>query len=156
MVVAVLDGIDAVVAIAAQASVRDSVGENLTGLVGAASGRWMEELPQPASSTPLHGRVDERDERLDVAVGQRVIRDAKRIDGHGENLLRRGSTIIEELSSCTRSTMRRRLWNLHKAGATTPDEQGRLFPTDYPSKLDRRARASRRTLGTATTTSGTK
>jgi hypothetical protein len=84
-----LNGIDAVVAIAEHPLLRDSPGESLTGLVGAASGRCPQQPPQPPPSPPLHIGMDQRDERLDVAFTERFVRGAHRVNGHPERVLRR-------------------------------------------------------------------
>jgi hypothetical protein len=77
-----LKGIEAVVASTEQLLRRDPLVENLTGLVGAMSGRRPEKPPQSAPSAPLHLAVDQRDERLDVALGERLIRGANRLNSH--------------------------------------------------------------------------
>jgi hypothetical protein len=86
-VAARLDGIESVVAVAEHPSLRYPSGENLTGLVRAASGRRPPEAPQPASAPPLHVGVDQRDERLDVTVIECLIRRAKRVNGHPDSVL---------------------------------------------------------------------
>jgi hypothetical protein len=45
-----------------------------------------EELGQLAPSAPLHLRVDQRDERLDVALTERLIRGANRVTAHPDRL----------------------------------------------------------------------
>jgi hypothetical protein len=62
--------------------------ENLTGLVPAASGgRGLPEADQAAPAAPLHRRVDQGDERLDVPVSESLERGTDRIDAHAARLL---------------------------------------------------------------------
>jgi hypothetical protein len=77
-----LKGIEAVVASAEQPLLRYPFVENLTGLVGAMSGRRPEKPPQSPPSAPLHLGVDQRDERLNVALSEGLIRGANRINSH--------------------------------------------------------------------------
>jgi hypothetical protein len=77
-----LDGVETVGAVADFPPFRYPPSENLTGLVGAASGGWPQRLPQPAAAPPLHVRVNQRDERLDVTFSERLVRGANRVDGH--------------------------------------------------------------------------
>jgi hypothetical protein len=67
----------------------DPLVENRTGLIRALSGGSApepEELGQLAPSAPLHLRVDQRDERLDVALTERLIRGANRVTAHPDRL----------------------------------------------------------------------
>jgi hypothetical protein len=60
--------------------------ENLTGLVGTPSGRWsLPEPRQPASSMPHQVRMNERDERIDVAGHECFVRTADRVGAHVED-----------------------------------------------------------------------
>lgn len=62
--------------------------ENLTGLVRAASGgRRPPEADQAAPAAPFHRRVDQCDERLYVALSERLERGPDGIDAHGARLL---------------------------------------------------------------------
>jgi hypothetical protein len=65
-----LNRIEAVVVVTGFASFRDASAENRTGLQWAVSGGGRPEARQTSASTPLHLRVDQRDERLDVAVAE--------------------------------------------------------------------------------------
>jgi hypothetical protein len=80
------DRVEAVVAIAELPSRRNPSGENLTGLVGTTSGRRLPEPRQPAPRAPLHVRVDQRDERLDVPVTERLKGGPNRVDSHADNI----------------------------------------------------------------------
>src|SRR2546430_11495512 len=66
------DRIEAVVPIAEPPSRRHPFRENRTGLVGAASGGRLPEPRQSAPSAPLHVGVDQCDERLHVALAERL------------------------------------------------------------------------------------
>jgi hypothetical protein len=77
-----LDRIEVVVPITELPSRRNPLVENRTGLVRPLSGRRSPEARQPASSAPLHLGVDQRDERLDVAVTERLVRGAHRFNSH--------------------------------------------------------------------------
>jgi hypothetical protein len=78
-----LDGIDPPVVVAELAAPVDRPGESLTGLVGAVSG-WGRppESRRVPSAAPLHLRVDQRDERVDLTVGERLIGGTDRVDAH--------------------------------------------------------------------------
>src|SRR5215467_6691552 len=82
------DRIERVVAITKLPFGFDSAVEDLTGLVGTVSGRRPPESRQPAPSAPLHVGMDQGDERLHVAVTERLIRSANRLNRHTVRLLR--------------------------------------------------------------------
>jgi hypothetical protein len=57
--------------------------ENLTGLVGAVSrGWWLPEPREPASSAPLHLRMDQRDQRFHVAARQCLVAGTNGVGAH--------------------------------------------------------------------------
>jgi hypothetical protein len=85
-VTARLHRIEAVVPITDLPSRRDPLLENRTGLVGALSGRRSPEPRQPAPPAPFHLGVDQRDERLDVAFTERLVRGAHRFDRHANKI----------------------------------------------------------------------
>lgn len=80
------DGIEAVVPVAELPSRRYPLGENRTGLLRPASGRRLPEPQQPAPPAPFHVRVDQCDERLDVAVTERLKRGTNRFNSHDGNI----------------------------------------------------------------------
>jgi hypothetical protein len=82
-----LDEVEAVGAVGDFPPLRYPPSENLTGLVGAASGGRPQGLPQPAAAPPLHVRVDQRDERLYVTFAERLVRVANRVNGHRDSVL---------------------------------------------------------------------
>jgi|SRR5207248_8906413 len=80
------DRIEAVVPIPELPSRRYPFLENPTGLIGAVSGRRLPEPRQPAASAPLHVGVDQRGERLDVAVTERLKGGANRVNSHASKI----------------------------------------------------------------------
>ena len=105
-----LHGVEVVVPSTEHPPVRQRLVESRTGLVGAVSGRRPEQPPQGASSAPLHGRVDQRNKRLDVALGQRLVRSANRINDH------LGETTPNRTASPSSQPSRRGQWFSHPGG----------------------------------------
>jgi hypothetical protein len=92
-IAAPFDAIQAVVPVAELATPLDAGLENLTGLVGTASGgRRPPEAQQRTASAPLQLWMDQRDERLDVAGRERLIRGSDGLDAHTPTVLRRTQT----------------------------------------------------------------
>src|SRR5262245_2317420 len=87
-VAARFDGVEAVVPITEHPALRNPVAEVLTGLSGAVTGSRPKQPPEPAPSTPLRLWVNQRDERLYVALTERLVRGTHRVDGHADRLLR--------------------------------------------------------------------
>jgi S1-C subfamily serine protease len=56
--------------------------ENLTGLLRAVSGGRLPEPRQPPTAAPLHAGVHQRNQRLDIACDQRLVRRANRVLAH--------------------------------------------------------------------------
>jgi hypothetical protein len=87
-VAVLLDRVEAIVMVAGACGRGDGGRENLTGLVRAASGgRGPPKTDQPTPAAPLHRRVDQRDERLDVALSERLERGTDGIDADAARLL---------------------------------------------------------------------
>jgi hypothetical protein len=133
-----LDRVEAVVAIPGLPSRCDPSGESLTGLSGAASGRRPPGPQEPAPSPPLHIRVDQRDERLEVAVTERLVRGAKRLDSHPERLLRHQARGCQELTSRHQARTARlgrtclgKLGDLPSRGAAAPLNRQALLRSRY-------------------------
>jgi hypothetical protein len=79
-----LDAVEPVAVIAGLQAPGDCGLENLTGLVRPVSGRRRppELRPSPAT-TPLHRRIDQVDQRLNLALAQRLEGGADDVSAHG-------------------------------------------------------------------------
>jgi hypothetical protein len=83
-----LNRVEAIVMVAGARGRGDGGRENLTGLVGAASGgRRPPESDDAAPAPPFHRRVNQGDKRLDIALSERLERGPDRIDAHAARLL---------------------------------------------------------------------
>lgn len=78
-----LDAVKPIVVVTGLPALADPPDENLTGLVRAASGRRRPpEARQATTTPPLHRRIDQRHERLDVARTQSLEGAADRLSAH--------------------------------------------------------------------------
>jgi hypothetical protein len=89
--VALLESVDAQVVIAVSVSPLDLCPEDLTGLRGTCSGRRPLPKTPGAPTAPLHLRVHQRDQRLDVARAERLVRSPDRVGAHAAWLFLAGS-----------------------------------------------------------------